>query len=45
MYAGDYSERYQFVKQIGSGGFGCVQLAVRQSDNKLVVTKFIKKSR
>lgn len=36
---------YQFVKQIGSGGFGCVHLAVRPTDNKLVVAKFIKKSK
>lgn len=45
MAAGEYSQHYQFVKQIGSGGFGCVHLATRQSDNKLVVSKFIKKSK
>ncbi|XP_046651187.1 PAS domain-containing serine/threonine-protein kinase-like [Daphnia pulicaria] len=44
MYGGDYSENYQFIKQIGSGGFGSVQLAHGIIDNKLVVTKFIKKS-
>lgn len=33
------------MKQIGSGGFGSVQLAVDLTSNKLVVTKFIKKSK
>ena len=45
MASGEYSEHYQYVKQIGSGGFGCVHLAARKSDNKLVVSKFIKKSK
>lgn len=33
------------MKQIGSGGFGCVYLAYGLMDSKLVVTKFIKKSK
>lgn len=33
------------MKKIGSGGFGCVHLACRHTDNKLVVAKFIKKSK
>ena len=45
MFSGEYLEHYQVLKQIGSGGFGCVKLAVRQSDGKLVVTKFIDKSK
>jgi len=45
MYAGEYSTNYQFVKQIGSGGFGSVQLSVDTRSNQLVITKFIKKSK
>lgn len=45
MCTGDYLKNYQVVKQIGSGGFGCVYLAYGLMDSKLVVTKFIKKSK
>lgn len=42
---GVYLEHYTTLEQIGKGAFGCVKLAYRNSDNLLVVTKFIRKAK
>jgi len=42
---GSYNEKYCTLEQIGKGAFGCVKTAFRRSDRKLVVTKFIKRSK
>ncbi|KAG1680894.1 PAS domain-containing serine/threonine-protein kinase [Nymphon striatum] len=43
--AGVYGYNYTILKQIGKGAFGCVKMAFRNSDNLLVITKFIRKSK
>ena len=34
-----------FIQQIGKGAFGCVKTAIRAKDQKIIVTKFIKKNK
>ena len=34
-----------FIQQIGKGAFGCVKTAIRLKDQKIIVTKFIKKNK
>lgn len=45
LTAGEYSEHYTNLQQIGKGAFGYVKMAYRNSDGFLVVTKFIKKQK
>ncbi|XP_037803851.1 PAS domain-containing serine/threonine-protein kinase-like isoform X3 [Penaeus monodon] len=45
LLAGDYSNHYSVLRQIGKGAFGCVKMSYRNSDGLMVVTKFIKKSK
>ncbi|KAK8751737.1 hypothetical protein OTU49_010021, partial [Cherax quadricarinatus] len=45
LIAGNFSDQYTVLQQIGKGAFGCVKMSVRNSDGLLVVTKFIKKSK
>jgi len=42
---GSYNEQYCTLEQIGKGAFGCVKTAFRRSDRRMVVTKFIKRSK
>jgi len=42
---GSYNEKYCTLQQIGKGAFGCVKTAFRRSDRRMVVTKFIKRSK
>ena len=45
LTSGDYRHHYVTLNQIGKGAFGCVYSAYRSSDKRLVVTKFIRKSK
>ncbi|XP_035218513.1 PAS domain-containing serine/threonine-protein kinase-like isoform X2 [Stegodyphus dumicola] len=42
--AGNFSDNYTVLEQIGKGAFGCVKKAYRNTDGLLVITKFIRKS-
>ncbi|CAL4128945.1 unnamed protein product, partial [Meganyctiphanes norvegica] len=44
LITGEYRSQYTILRQIGKGAFGCVKMSYRNSDGKLVVTKFIKKA-
>nr|XP_016930112.1 PAS domain-containing serine/threonine-protein kinase isoform X1 [Drosophila suzukii] len=45
LYLGDYSKHYTSIRQIGRGAYGYVNMAFRNSDRLLVITKFILKEK
>ncbi|KAH8401401.1 hypothetical protein KR009_005272, partial [Drosophila setifemur] len=45
LYLGDFSKHYTSIRQIGRGAYGYVNMAFRNSDRLLVVTKFILKEK
>ncbi len=45
MCQGSYNEKFCTLEQIGTGAFGYVKTAFRRSDRRMVVTKFIKRSK
>ncbi|XP_034652682.1 PAS domain-containing serine/threonine-protein kinase [Drosophila subobscura] len=45
LYSGDYSKHYTSIRQIGKGAYGYVNMAFRNTDRLLVITKFILKEK
>ncbi|XP_017125151.1 PAS domain-containing serine/threonine-protein kinase [Drosophila elegans] len=45
LYVGDYSKHYTSIRQIGRGAYGYVNMAFRNTDRLLVITKFILKEK
>ncbi|XP_037716009.1 PAS domain-containing serine/threonine-protein kinase isoform X2 [Drosophila subpulchrella] len=45
LYLGDYSKHYTSIRQIGRGAYGYVNMAFRNTDRLLVITKFILKEK
>ncbi|XP_017045422.1 PAS domain-containing serine/threonine-protein kinase [Drosophila ficusphila] len=45
LYMGEYSKHYTSIRQIGRGAYGYVNMAFRNSDRLLVITKFILKEK
>ncbi|XP_033156544.1 PAS domain-containing serine/threonine-protein kinase isoform X1 [Drosophila mauritiana] len=45
LYLGDYSKYYTSIRQIGRGAYGYVNMAFRNTDRLLVITKFILKEK
>ncbi|EDW72070.2 uncharacterized protein Dwil_GK10638 [Drosophila willistoni] len=45
LFSGEYSKHYTSIQQIGKGAYGYVNMAFRNTDRLLVVTKFILKEK
>ncbi|XP_020818197.1 PAS domain-containing serine/threonine-protein kinase [Drosophila serrata] len=45
LYVGEYSKHYTSIRQIGRGAYGYVNMAFRNTDRLLVITKFILKEK